>query len=77
LLSWVGVKTEISSQERSQVAHARRISGLSNGWLCIPGKLSGTAACAASLSRKLLRYLIDEPIAWHIYEMLSAAHVTV
>jgi hypothetical protein len=72
LLAWVGTKTEISSGERSQAAHARRIPGLSNGWLCIPGKLSATATCAASLSQKLLRHLIEEPIAWHIYEMLSA-----
>lgn len=76
LLSWVGIKTELTSGERSQAFHARRIPQLSNGWLTIPGKLSATAICATSLSQKLLRHVLEEPLAWHLYELLSTEHIT-
>lgn len=69
--TWVGVKAEITAGKGSQAHHARRVPPIANLWLCIPGKLSQTAACATSLSRQLLRHLIEDPVAWPIWEMLA------
>ena len=72
VLTWCGVKTELVTEGKgSQAYHASRVPHLKNGWDCIPGKLSQTAACAVSLSHKLLRQMIEEPVAWPIWEMLT------
>ena len=72
LHTWLGVKAEITAGPGSQAHHARRVPAVSNVWVCITGKLSQTAACATSVSRQLLRHLIEDPVAWPIWEMLAA-----
>jgi glycine/D-amino acid oxidase-like deaminating enzyme len=68
-LAWPAVKTEIVLEGvRSQAHHARLITGISNLWMAIPGKLSQTAACAMDLAAKILREGLGTNIARPIWE---------
>lgn len=66
---WPALKTElVLDGDRSQRPHAFRVSGLSNLYMAIPGKLSAAPATACELAGRVLEDLLEEDLTASIWE---------